>query len=208
MSNPYILALAGVNGAGKSSIMGARTGDYFNPDEYAREVQNSRGCSIDEANAQAWEEGRQRLETAIRGRTAHVFETTLGGNTIPRMLQAAAKGGIDVLVWFVGLSSPELHLTRVRARVEAGGHDIPEQKIRERWDSSRRNIILLMPFLAELKVFDNSEEGDPATGIKPKPRLLLHWRGSRIVAPSLDAIAETPEWAKPIVMQALKLQRR
>ena len=33
-------------------------------------------------------------------------------------------------IWFVGLSSPELHMARVRSRVARGGHDIPEEKLR------------------------------------------------------------------------------
>lgn len=79
--------------------------------------------------------------------------------------------------------------------------------IRERWDHSRRNLIALLPRVAELRLFDNSEERDPATGDIPSPKLLLHWREGNIVAPSLDALASTPEWAKPIVTRAMQLQR-
>lgn len=108
---------------------------------------------------------------------------------------------------YLGLSSAEQHIARVRARVAAGGHDIPEAKIRERWDASRRNIIALMPGLTELKVFDNSEEGDPDAGTIPPPRLLLHWRRGTIVFPGIRGLARTPDWAKPIVARALQLQR-
>jgi hypothetical protein len=85
-----ILVLAGVNGAGKSSLGGAfirQAGmSYFNPDEAAAKIRSELACSTDEANALAWQEGRRRLETAIRERTSHAFETTLGGKTIPRLL--------------------------------------------------------------------------------------------------------------------------
>ena len=111
------------------------------------------------------------------------------------------------MVWFVGLSSPEKHISRVRSRVASGGHDIPEEKIRERWQTSRRNIIALMPHLAELKVFDNSEDGIPAAGTIPEPKRLLHWRRGAIISPVPEILEMTPEWAKPIVARALKLQR-
>jgi predicted ABC-type ATPase len=111
-----------------------------------------------------------------------------------------------VKVWFVGLSSAEQHIVRVRARVAAGGHDIPEAKIRERWNSSRRNIILLLPYLTELRVFDNSHDRDPVTGAIPAPKLLLHWAQGAIVAPSVSALESTPDWAMPIVVRALELQ--
>jgi len=202
---PRIVVLAGVNGAGKSSIAGAwlrETGmNYVNPDERARSIREALGCAIEEANSHAWREGVERLGHAIERREDYAFETTLGGKTIPRLLDSAAVSGCDVIVWYVGLSTPEQHVARVRARVAAGGHDIPETKIRERWDSSRRNLIALMPAITELQVFDNSREGDPI----PPPRLLLHWKAGRIVAPSFEELRHTPDWAKAIVMRAMKL---
>jgi predicted ABC-type ATPase len=209
---PVVFVLAGVNGAGKSSIGGAllrQDGlNYFNPDEAAQRIRDTAGCSIDEANALAWNEGKQRFEAAIESQSNYAFETTLGGNTIPGLIRSAAESGMDVLMWFVGLSSLGLHIARVRARVAAGGHDIPEHKIRERWDSSRRNLIVLLPSIAELKVFDNSSEGDASAGTIPEPALLLHWHRGKIVAPTLKQLEMTPDWAKPIVAAALKLQRR
>ena len=70
----------------------------------------------------------------------------------------------DVVVLFCGLASLELHLLRVAQRVEAGGHAIAEQKIRERWVASRANLIKLLPHLARLQVFDNSAQAAPGVG--------------------------------------------
>lgn len=208
-SSPVITVLAGVNGAGKSSVGGERIRrggvDYFNPDEVARRLHDESGLSIDEANGVAWRMGKERLEQAIRERSDFTFETTLGANTIPRLLREAAEAGIEVKIWFVGLSSPEQHLARVRARVHAGGHDIPEAKIRERWEASRRNIIDLLPHLTELRVFDNSAERDPVTNAIPVPKELLHWQRGKIVAPATIDLASVPEWARPIVARALEI---
>jgi len=205
----FIFVLAGVNGAGKSSIGGAFLGadqrEYFNPDEAARRVREMTGASIDEGNAIAWQQGKLRLEAAIQTRSSYAFESTLGGNTIPRLLREAAEAGLKVMVWFVGLSTPEKHIARVRARVASGGHDIPEEMIRQRWDTSRRNVIELIPFLADLWVFDNSQEG--AVKTIPPPRELLYWSNGTIVRPDVETLATTPDWAKPIVARALQLQR-
>lgn len=105
-------------------------------------------------------------------------------------------------VWYVGLSSPELHVARVRARVAKGGHDIPEPRIRERYDASRLNLIRLLPRLHELWVYDNSVEADPDAGVAPAPRLVLHLRRGAIVGPR--DLSLTPEWAKAIVAAAMK----
>jgi predicted ABC-type ATPase len=206
-----ITVLAGTNGAGKSSIAGAMLrsagGEYFNPDEVARRLlTNDPALTQREANGHAWREGKRLLERAIRERLSFAFETTLGGETMTRLLEQALSVGLDVRVWYAGLSSPELHLSRVRARVARGGHDIPEPDVRRRYNRSLQNLVRLLPRLTELRVFDNGEEGDPSAGKAPRPRLVLHTKAGRIVAPSRAKIAATPDWAKPILAAALKAQ--
>ena len=117
--------LAGVNGAGKSSIGGAvfraAGADYYNPDEAARElIAANPGLDQVRANAAAWQQGKRLLERAIAERLDFALETTLGGNTIPRLLAEAAAAGIEVRIWYVGLASPEAHIERVRQRVRFG----------------------------------------------------------------------------------------
>src|SRR3546814_1295949 len=55
---------------------------------------------------------------------------------------------IEIQMWYAGLDSPERHLARIRARVAKGGHDIPEDKVRERYTASRAHLIQLMPYLS------------------------------------------------------------
>jgi len=205
---PRLYVLAGVNGAGKSSIGGAMIrasgADYFNPDEAARKLMAANpGLDQVKANAAAWHEGRRLLERAILERKDFAFETTLGGSTMPRLLTEAAAEGFEVRVWYVGLASPDLHIERVRNRVQAGGHDIPESSIRRRWRHSRLNLIELLPHLTELRVYDNSADADPAAGHAPQPVLVLHLDHGDIGGP--QDLSSTPEWAKPIVAAALKL---
>lgn len=205
---PCIYVLAGTNGAGKSSIGGAMFresgAEYFNPDEAAQRLRAANpGMTLEEANSTAWRQGKRLLERAISERSEFAFETTLGGHTIAGLLARALSKKMEVRVWYVGLATPELHIARVRSRVAAGGHDIPEAKIRERYESSRLNLVDLMPKLTELRVYDNSEEGDPRRNIAPRPRLLLHMDHGKIVD-SCD-MEETPEWAKPILVTAMKL---
>jgi predicted ABC-type ATPase len=205
---PRIYVLAGVNGAGKSSIGGAAFrafgADYYNPDEAARALMAvNPGLSQMEANAAAWQRGKELLEEAIAKRLDFAFETTLGANTIPRLLAEAASQGIEVHVWYAGLSSPDLHIERVRARVRKGGHDIPEADIRRRFENSRLNLVHLLPKLTALRLYDNSAEADPATGRAPVPKLVLHVDHGKIAG--LADFSQTPGWAKPIVAAALKL---
>lgn len=107
--------LAGVNGAGKSSIGGetirAFGADFYNPDETARALVTA-GPSLGQmqANALAWQQGRQLIERAIAQRLDFAFETTLGGGTIARLLANPARG--------VALE-PSMLLQMMRARIVA-----------------------------------------------------------------------------------------
>lgn len=208
-SQPFIFVLAGVNGAGKSSVGGAMLEahglTWFNPDSYARELMREQGVSVEEANGQAWQNGRARLEAAIRDGANHAFETTLGANTIPHLLIEAAATHRVVMI-FVGLASVEQHIARVNQRVMAGGHDIPALKIRERWQGSRLNLIRLLPHLAQLQVFDNSAEAPQGEEI-PDPLLVLEMKEGKVLFPDAadaKAMAATPKWARAIVQAALE----
>lgn len=205
-----LYVLAGTNGAGKSSLAGAaflQSGvEYFNPDQAARLIlARNPGLDQVEANSAAWHQGRRLLERAITERKTFAFETTLGGTTITGLLQRALAAGTAVRVWYVGLESPDLHIARVRARVARGGHDIAAERVRARYDSSRLNLIRLLPRLTELRVYDNTAEADPHAGVAPEPMLVLHTRQGRIVRSC--PLAETPGWAKPILAAALSAAR-
>ena len=208
---PRIHVLAGVNGAGKSSIGGAavrhKGGEYFNPDEAARARQKTYPTLTQaEANSAAWSQGVRLLTRALNEGLDFTFETTLGGHTMTNLLLQAAKQHHEVHIWYVGLSSPELHLERVRSRVSRGGHAIPEPDIRRRYEHSRLNIIALLAVLTSLHVYDNSIDADPAVGRTPQLVLVLQMKRGKILGP--PNLASTPTWAKPIVAAALKMGRR
>ncbi|GGK15785.1 hypothetical protein [Luteimonas terricola] len=208
MPRPLIYVLAGVNGAGKSSLGGralTQAGlDWFNPDAYAREWATLTGCALAEANGIAWCEGVRRLDdAAARGRD-YAFETTLGGNSIAARLRAAVATH-DIAMWFCGLDSPEHHIARVRLRVAGGGHDIPAAKIRERHVSSLANLIALLPHLSQLQVYDNGADAEPGAPV-PNPRLLLQMEDRRLAWPTdAETLGRTPGWAKPVLEAALML---
>ena len=128
--------------------------------------------------------------------------------TMPDVPTFAEAGfpGIEVYVWYAGLSSPALHIARVKARVKKGGHDIPAADIRRRYQHSRLNLIHLLPHLAALRVYDNSADADPAAGRAPEPVLVLHRERGSIL--NQEDLPGTPDWARPIVAAALQLRPR
>ena len=205
---PVIHVLAGVNGAGKSSIgeseFRSEGLSVFNPDTIAQQIRDLHpDISLTLANAHAWQIGKSLLEQAIAGGQDYRFETTLGGRTIAQLLEKAARSGHRLQVWFCGLASADLHIRRVRSRVAHGGHDIPVEKIRERWNRSRENLIRLLPLIDHLRVYDNSSEADPAAGRQPQPVLLLEMQRGQITAP--PDLSNAPDWVQPIIAAAIHL---
>jgi predicted ABC-type ATPase len=207
---PRIYVLAGVNGAGKSSIGGAAIrqfgSDYYNPDEAARTMRNANpNLAQTDANSAAWQTGVRLLQRAIDERLDYAFETTLGANTVPRLIARAASEGIEIYMWYAGLSSAELHIERVQSRVRRGGHHIADVDIRRRYEHSRLNLIELLPIVTALRVYDNSIDADPEAGRDPILMLLLHLERGKILGPR--DLSQTPNWAKPIVAAALMLSQ-
>ena len=211
---PVIYVLAGVNGAGKSSIGGQHLADrgigdddWFNPDAITREL-IAAGVEPGEANSLAWTMGRDVLAYAIENGRSHAFETTLGGSTQIMALLKKAADSHDVMVWYCGLDSVERHVARVAARVARGGHDIPTDKIRFRYERSQANLIELLPYVHELVIYDNSAEAG-ADGTIPDPQLVLQLSAGELRYPSTqDDLMSTPGWAMAIVEAALEMMGR
>lgn len=194
--------IAGVNGAGKSSIAGARIrdagGEYFNPDEVARQLRNENSAlSMQDANAQAWKMGYDHLVDAIIQDKDYIFETTLGGNSITQLLHDAIINEIQIRIFYCGLSSPELHIERVKYRVSKGGHGISEEKIRERYISSIHNMMTLLPGCYQVEVIDNSSF---LTNNKPAIKKLFSVKSGKIKIFEKDM----PDWAKSLATIGLK----
>ena len=61
-------------------------------------------------------------------------ETTLATRTLLKTVRIAQSVGYTVTVLYFWLNSPELAIERVKARVAAGGHNIPEETIRRRYN--------------------------------------------------------------------------
>lgn len=201
-----ITVIAGVNGAGKSSIAGKalrkEDGEYFNPDEVARLLMNEdSSLTHNDANAKAWNMGYGKLNDAISQNLDYSFETTLGGNSITECLLNAIQHGIKIRVFYCGLASVDLHIERVKSRVLQGGHDIPKEKIHERFTTSMHNMMRLLPGCYQVNVYDNSA---PLTKGRPEIKKLF------CIKKGVFEIYETnmPNWAKPLAAKAIKASQK
>ena len=130
-----IIILAGPNGAGKTTfaneyLSAAEEGLVFvNADEIAREPAV---LALPQSRRNFYA-GRLMLGQIDRLVSTHVefmFETTLATLTYARKIPLWKSFGYSVALLYLRLPDVEHSIMRVRRRVEAGGHGIPEAVIR------------------------------------------------------------------------------
>jgi predicted ABC-type ATPase len=104
----------------------------------------------------------QRLRTLAERREDFAFETTLAARTYAPWLSELRKSGYRLHIFYFWWQLPELNIERVAMRVRAGGHDIPERTIRQRYARSNKNLFQpFLPLASTWRVYDNSRECDP-----------------------------------------------
>jgi predicted ABC-type ATPase len=155
-----VVILGGPNGAGKTTAAARllptelRIVEFVNADEIARGLSpfNPEGSAIIAGRVMI-----ERMRALMREERSFAFETTLSGTSHVRMLRECREAGYRLTLIFLWLRSPELALERVRRRVGEGGHSIPEDVIRRRYQAGIRNMrTLYLPVVDRAFVYDNS----------------------------------------------------
>lgn len=156
---PSLIALAGSNGAGKSTFFRRLLADkglpFVNADELAKELK----LSAYEAAAIAKEVRSLKIERHESFVMETVFSDPVGAKV--EFLREAVESGYEVTLFFIGLESPELSAKRVSARVKAGGHDVPTDKLMARYARTLDNLERAISRLPRIVVYDNSSYREP-----------------------------------------------
>jgi predicted ABC-type ATPase len=159
-SQPDVLMVGGPNGAGKTSwatrslsALGIR--EFVNADEIAR------GLSPLDPDAGAIAAGRvmiERLNVLVRSGESFAFETTCAGLRHVRLLKTCRSAGYRTTLIFLWLPSSDAAVARVARRVHEGGHRIPIEVIKRRYDSGLRTMRHKYLALADMAhIYDNSD---------------------------------------------------
>ena len=154
MSNktPKILVFAGPNGSGKSTVTtGFQTiGDYINADD----IKCKEACD----DLQAAKIATALREYFLSQNKSFSFETVLSTDRNLDLLKRARAAGYDIFMIYVLTRDVSINVDRVRARVKKGGHSVPEEKIKSRYDKSIQNLSIALKFVTGAKIIDNSGE--------------------------------------------------
>jgi predicted ABC-type ATPase len=160
--SPNVYIVAGPNGAGKSTFARLFLPEYADCREFVNADLIAAGLSPFNPEGRAIQAGRlmlERVEALARTRVDFGFETTLAGRGYTSLLRRLKDSGYRVHLFFLWLPSVEMALARVRDRVLAGGHSVPEEVVRRRFSRGLANLFqLYAPLLDSWLVFDNAEE--------------------------------------------------
>ena len=156
---PIIVAVAGCNGAGKTTFYHAHIAPaalrYVSADVLARELEMDAYVA-----AKAADSLRRAL---LERRESFAFETVFSDPTGDKLsfLKGAVALGYTVVLCFIGLEDAALSEERVAMRVSQGGHDVPAEKLKSRFPRTLRNLKAAIGTLPLVYIFDNSNLSRP-----------------------------------------------
>ena len=156
---PVIVAIAGSNGAGKTTFFHAHLREaglrFVNADDIARELDVSAYEAAEIADALRHE--------LVRQRESFVFETVFSDPAGEKLafLTDAVAAGYNVVLCFIGISGPETSEERVAMRVSQGGHDVPPGKLITRFPRTLANLKAAIQTLPVVLIFDNDDLAVP-----------------------------------------------
>lgn len=164
---PEVIVFAGPNGSGKSTItrMAKTVGRYINADE----IKRATFCT----DLEAAQKAEQLRIQAITEHADFTFETVLSTERNLELLRRAKDAGYFVRGIYVLTSDPYINVARVSARVALGGHDVPQEKILQRYDRALKLIPQLVEVCDILHIYDNTSE--PFRIFKKRKTVYYRW---------------------------------
>ena len=133
---PRLYIISGCNGAGKTTASYTMLPEMLECSEFVNSDEFAKGLSPfkpERASIQASRYMITKIRYLLKKQKDFAVETTLATRTLLKTVRMAQNAGYTVTLLYFWLNSPELAIERVRARVEAGGHDLPEETIRRRY---------------------------------------------------------------------------
>lgn len=160
---PKLHIIAGCNGAGKTTATYGQLPELLGCSQFVNSDEFAKSFSPFQPEAASISASRymlMKVRYLFQKRSDFCIETTLATRTLVKMVKEAQANGYSVSILYFWLSSPELAIERVRARVETGGHNIDEETVRRRYALGLHYLIRdFIPICDSWKIVDNSDFG-------------------------------------------------
>ncbi|MBI5764845.1 MAG: zeta toxin family protein [Planctomycetes bacterium] len=181
---PCIIVIAGPNGAGKSTTAPALLRGTLGVTEFVNADTIAHGLSAYAPESAAQDAGRimlDRIRKLAKQRTDFAFETTLASRTYAPWIRQIKNAGYLFHLVFLWLPTADAAVGRVAARVQAGGHSVPEATIRRRFDRGLRNFFkLYRPLANTWRFYNNMSTNGPRLLARGHARLSIQVKDHKI----------------------------
>ena len=158
---PKFYIVSGCNGAGKTTASYTLLPELLECSEFVNSDEFAKGISPFDPSLASVRASRYMLMkyNYLRERKRDFsLETTLATRSLLKMIRNVQQEGYEVTLLYFWLRSPDLAVERVRARVAAGGHNIPEETVRRRYSVGLNYLFKdYMPLVDRWILCDNSE---------------------------------------------------
>jgi predicted ABC-type ATPase len=160
-NQPHVIIIAGPNGAGKSTTAPHLLKDLLGVTEFVNADVIAQGLSAFATEAVAFQAGRimlNRLHELADKRRNFAFETTLSTRSYAAFLRHLKARDYRVYLIYLWLPSPEMSIARVAERVQSGGHFVPDDVVRRRYERGLSNFFnLYKPLADQWRFYDNAD---------------------------------------------------
>ncbi|MDL2274875.1 zeta toxin family protein [Desulfosarcina sp. OttesenSCG-928-G10] len=160
MPEPYTVILAGPNGAGKSTTAPALLRDTLAVEEFVNADVIARGLSAFAPDKAALRAGRimlHRLDALAAKKVNFAFETTLAARAFVPWIHSMQTAGYKIHLLFLALPDEKMAMQRVAARVNLGGHNIPQPVIARRFHAGLFNLFQrYLPIVSSWEIYNNA----------------------------------------------------
>ena len=160
MEAKHLYIIGGPNGAGKTTASYSVLPKILECREFVNADEIARGLSPFNPESVAIEAGRlmlSRIAELLRRNESFSIETTLATRSYFRLIKQAHRQGYDVTLLYFWLRTPEQAIERVAERVSKGGHNIPSDVIRRRYQEGIDNLFhIYMPIVDTWVLVNNS----------------------------------------------------
>lgn len=157
-----LFIISGCNGAGKTTASYTILPEILDCEEFVNADEIAKGLSPFNPESAAIQAGRlmlERINKLIEKGKDFAFETTLATKSYKNFVIKAKESGYHVTLLFFWLRTSDLAVKRVEIRVKEGGHNIPEEVIRRRYENGLKNFYeIFEPIVDEWMFIDNSGE--------------------------------------------------
>ncbi len=161
--------IAGPNGSGKTTLFSTlqahkdvHFGQYINPDDVALTLND---YQLDGKVISSVEKAKmaQVICTGLRERYLELklsltYESVMSHDSHLEFIQRAKSSGFKTYLYYVCINDPEVNIARVSQRVTSGGHSVPVDKIRARYDRSLKHLYDMSMLCDRVYYFDNSND--------------------------------------------------